>query len=257
MPSLRELQQGFAAAMAGAGDGGIGGEIVGGSLGADARLGVYRHAITATRLRVLQETFPAVESLVGGAFFEQLAQRYASHCPSHSGNLCAYGGDFPSFIARCPQATDPVPYLADVAWLEWRRQEAALAADAEIPRQVRVLSGEPARLRAQLHPSLRSIESAFPVISIHLWCGAPEGPPPSLDAGAECGLIWRSGAEVAEAGGHPATHAAVEVLRRGRSLADAAAAGAASDPQFDLDECLRSLIASDLIVDVIPLPRSP
>ena len=252
MPSLRELQRSFAAAMHGRAEG-IVPAIDGGAIGASARIGIYRNAIAATRLRTLSDAFPAVVALVGAAFFERLAYRYSDLQPSRSGDLCAYGAQFPQFIDESPEAIGPVPYLGDVARLEWLRQEAALAADSDPvpdPRPLLAAAADPRRLRATLHPSLRSIRSAFPVFAIRRWCDAPAAPAPRLDDGPECGLIWRSDGEVAESAIHPASVAFVETLREGGTFADAAAAGESQDGGFNLIECLRGLLDRGLIVDL-------
>lgn len=259
MSSLRELQRNFAAAMGGRAEG-IVPAIVGGAIGASARVGIYRNAIAATRMRALSDAFPAVLALVGEEFFERLAHGYSALHPSRSGDLCAYGAGFAQFIGRSPEAIEPVPYLADVARLEWLRQEAALAADpndAPDPRQRLATIADPCRLRATLHPSLRSMRSAFPVFSIHRWCGSPSEPAPRLDDGPECGLIWRSGYEVAESAIHPASYAFVETLREARTLAAAAAAAEAEDRGFDISDCLADLLDRDLIVDFTLDTRNP
>ena len=261
MPSLRELQRGFAAAMAMHDRAeGIVPAIDGGAIGASARLGIYRNAIAATRLRALEDTFPAVLALVGAPFFERLAVRYSDLNPSRSGDLCDYGARFPQFIEGSPEAIEPVPYLADIANLEWLRQEAALAADAlpaPDPRWCLTAAVDPRRLRATLHPSLRSLRSAFPVFAIHRWCDTPAAPAPRLDDGPECGLIWSADGEVAETAIHPASHAFVEALRGGGTLADAAAAGESQDELFHLRDCLDGLLDRGLIVDFTPRARNP
>ena len=252
MPGLRELQRSFSAAMQGR-VAGIVPAIDGGALGAAARLGIYRNAIAATRLRALRETFPTVEALVGAPFFERLAHRYADGAPPSSGNLCAYGGQFAEFIGEFREAIEPVPYLADVARLDWLRLEAALAADADVytapdPRQWRRAAAEHDRVGATLHPSLRLIRSAFPIFSIHRWCAAPSDPAPSLADGPECGLIWRVAGEVAQSAIHPASYTFVEALRRGSSLAEATAAAGSRDTGFDPIDCSRSMLDQRLIV---------
>ena len=259
MSSLRELQVEFSAAMRGEADG-IVASIDGGALGATARLGIYRNAIAATRLRALSDTFPAIRALVGDAFFERLADRYSDLHPSRSGDLCAYGDRFADFIGRSAEAIEPVPYLADVARLEWLRQEAALAADARCaldPARLSATIPGPGRLRATLHPSLRPMRSAFPVFSIHRWCDAPTEPAPRLDDGPECGLIWRSGDDVAQSAIHPASYAFVEVLRAGGTLAAAAVAAEAHDEGFNLGDCLGDLLDRGLIVDFPLEARNP
>lgn len=256
MSNLRELQRGFSAGMQGHSDA-IHGSIDGRALGAAARLAIYRNAIAATRLRALRDTFPAVCALVGDTFFEQLADRYADRYPSRCGDLCAFGAVFPQFIAQSPEAIEPVPYLADVARLEWLRQEAALAAgsnpdsDRCRPPAAVLESADPQRSRTVLHPSLRTIRSAFPVISIRRWCDTPSEPAPHLDDGPQCGLIWRSGDEVIECEVHAASLAFVEALGESCTIFDAAAAGWSHDTEFDATLCLEDLLTRGLIVDLV------
>lgn len=238
---------------------GIIAQIDGRALGAAARLGIYRNAIAATRLRVLSESFPAVRALVGAAFFEQLAHRYAARHPSRSGDLCEYGGQFAEFIERSPEAMEPVPYLADVAQLECLRQQAALAADARVTpeqRRLRVVSNNQRGLQAAFHPSVRAIHSAFPLFTIHRWCDTPTAPAPRLDDGPECGLIWRADGEVVQSAIHPASYAFAQALLEGGTVEDASAAGSSQARDFAPGECLRSLVAAGIIVGLTPTARS-
>lgn len=249
--SLRELQQGFAAAMNGRTDT-LRPAVDGRALGAEARIGIYRHAIAATRLRALRDTYPVVCALVGDAFFERLADRYATRHPSRCGDLCVYGAELCDFIAQMPEAVGPVPYLADIARLEWLRQEAALAADAEPVSDSRCLSRDaidPDRVRATLHPSLRLIRSPFPILTIHRWCETPTEPTPRLEDGPECGLIWRSGDQVAESVIHPANHAFIEALRDGCTVAEGAATAWLLDADFAVGKCLTDLLDRGLIIE--------
>lgn len=256
MSSLRELQRGFSAAMHGHADAMLP-AIDGRALGAPARLAIYRNAIAATRLRALRDTYPAVCALVGDHFFERLTDRYTDRHPSRCGDLCAFGAAFPQFIAQSPEAVGPVPYLADVARLEWLRQEAALAAgsnpESGLDRQPAVAteSTDPQRLRAVLHPSLRTIRSEFPVIAIHRWCATPNEPSPHLDDGPQCALIWRTDDAVVESVIHPASLAFVEALRDSCTIFDAATAGWSHDTEFDATVCLEDLLTRGLIVDLV------
>ena len=254
MSKLRDLQRDFSAAMRGDSEGVLA-HIDGGTLGGQARLGIYRNAIAATRLRTLSESFPTVRAFVGDAFFEQLAHRYATLHPSRSGNLCDYGGQFGDFIEGSPEAIEPVPYLADVARLEWLRQRAALAAEAK-PRRLRVVGGNERGQRATFHPSVGALRSRFPVFTLYRWCEAPNEPAPRLEDGPECGLIWRAGGEVAQSAINPASYAFVHALLQGGTVAAACAAGSSQDVDFAPDECLRSLIECAIIVGFTPTARS-
>ena len=94
------------------------------------RFAVYRNNVYASLIDALAGRFPATVKLVGDEFFRAMAREYVEKTPPRSAVLLRYGGDFPDFIGAFPPAA-AVPYLADVARLEWVWHEAYHAADAE------------------------------------------------------------------------------------------------------------------------------
>ena len=205
MPSLRELQQAFAAAvlapqgtapefaLAGRGrDGAIDGPArtvagtahpfagatrapavaIGDAALAAERIGIYRNAIFANYRHALGASFPVVLRLVGEPFFNAAVDAFVHAHPSVSGDLNVYGDAFGDFLAGYPHAAG-LPYLADVARLEWAVDEAQRAGDS-VPAPERVLAAlaaaAPERLpalRLRLDPSCRLVASAFPIL--HIW----------------------------------------------------------------------------------------
>lgn len=93
------------------------------------RLAIYRGNAIAAGLRALQAHYPVCASLVGASFFEGLAREYRRRCGSSSGDLSDYGAEFARFLADFEPAQS-VPYLPDVARLEWAVHEAEHAPDA-------------------------------------------------------------------------------------------------------------------------------
>lgn len=256
-PSLLELQQGFVAAMLGQGDE-VSAWIDGAGLAPDARLRVYRHAIAGTLHAALRDTYPVVLALVGEGFFEELAERYRLEHPSSAGNLQHFGAAMPHFIERMP-ALQALPYLPDVARLEWLRQETALAAEQpalDATALAHWASCEPAELRIDFHPSMHRLSSHHAVLTLWRWCQAPQGVASNPDAGAEHVLLWRDGGEVAMAEVDPATLRCIVALAEGDDLASAYLAATDVDPHFDIQTCLHDLLAHRLIVSPSS-PRSP
>lgn len=250
-PHLHELQQGFADAVLGRSDA-VAAWIDGAGLDPAARLRIYRHAVEGTLTAALRESYPAVLALVGEDFFDAMASRYRLQHPSVCGNLQRFGGELADFIAAMPEAQS-LPYLADVARLEWRRQLAALAADAapvDAARRVAAATVAPDRLRIGLHPSLQSLRSDYAVLTLWQWCQAPSDAVPHVDGGEHV-LLWREGGEVAMAAVSPATFRCIEKLADGDSVASACLAAADVDDEFDLEPCLRDLLAQGLIVAFI------
>ncbi|MGB6977257.1 MAG: DUF692 family multinuclear iron-containing protein [Gammaproteobacteria bacterium] len=79
---------------------------------------VYRDSMTEALILTLTSIYPVCQQLVGTEFFRGMAQRYICQTPSLSPDLSDYGLFFAEFIAQFPPAQQ-LPYLADVARLEW------------------------------------------------------------------------------------------------------------------------------------------
>lgn len=255
-PRLLELQQGFADAMLGR-DERVAVWVEGAGLEPTARLRVYRNAIAGTLHAALRDTYPVVLALVGENFFEELAERYRRHCPSTSGNLQHFGAALPEFIEATP-SLQALPYLLDIARLEWLRQATALAADHPAMDTAALshwATCDPADLRMDFHPSMHLLASSHAVLTLWRWCQAPQGAAPNPRTGAEHVLLWRDSGDVAMAELDPATFRCIEALTEGCDLASAYLAATDVDPHFDVQICLQDLLVHRLIVS-LSSPRS-
>lgn len=251
-PRLHELQQGFADAVLGRGDA-VTAWVDGAGLAPSARLGIYRHAVAATFTATLRDSYPTVHALVGEAFFDMLAERYRQQHPPTCGNLQQFGGALADFMASMAEV-QALPYLPDVARLDWLRQCAALAPDAApVDRAMSAAAATlaPDRLRMTLHPSLQRLRSDHAVLTIWHWCQAQDGNALRLDGSGEYVLLWRDGGEVAMAAVDPATFGCIEMLAQGGTVASAYREAGQVDNDFDLEPCLRDLLAQGLIVAFI------
>jgi len=248
MPRLRDLQHGFAAAMAGR-DESVAEWVTERGLDGNARLAIYRRAIHATQARTLMEAYPTVYALVGEAYFDHLAQSYGGRFPSRSGNLQRFGAAFPAFLESF--VTDArLAYLPDCARLDWLREATALAADAvPVDERARAAAAmiEPPRLLVHLHASVHLLLSDFPVLRIFRWCQAPSDPAPRTDEGGTHVLLWRDETEVAMAEVEAATAAFIESLRNGYDIVTAATGATDVDAGFDFTACMGDLLARRLI----------
>lgn len=89
---------------------------------------VYQGSIFGGLTKSLAATYPVCHRLVGETFFDALAYRYIARFPSISPDLNDYGEQLADFIDNSP-AAEALPYLADVARLEWAWHRAFNAAD--------------------------------------------------------------------------------------------------------------------------------
>jgi hypothetical protein len=209
------------------------------------RFAVYRNNVVSSLVAALAETFPVVRELVGGEFFDALAREFVRlHAPA-SPMLAEYGAGFADFMAGFEPAA-ALPYLADVARLEFARLQAFHAADAPWldARHLATSLARPERLadtRVRLHPSLQVLVSGHAVVS--LWAAHQgHGELAEVDpAQPEAALVLREHDDAAVIAVPQATAYFVQALAAGHTLGRAATAGAAA--AFDLSAALGLLIA--------------
>lgn len=132
---------------------------------AEGGLRHYRESALAGWHQALAAAFPIVQRLVGPAFFREACDRYADAHPSTRGDLHAYGKDLAAFLAAYEPAR-VLPYLADMARLEWALHEAAFAADAppfDFASLARVPVEAQGRIVLRPHPAARTMETVWPL----------------------------------------------------------------------------------------------
>jgi hypothetical protein len=220
---------------------------------AQLRLQVYRNNLFESLGAALEAVHPVVARLVGPGFFRQAASAYARAHPSRSGDLHDFGDRFAAFLRGYAPATG-LPYLGDVAALEWACHEVYHAADAppaDLARLAAVPLAEQPRLMLRLKPAARLLASPWPVLAI--WRAnqpgsATQDAPISLDAGGVDLLVVRGDDFAIELVALAAAEFRwLEALRQGRTLAEATRAALEADAAFDLAGALARHLASGLI----------
>ena len=167
-PSLRELQDAVRRSIVAHDDGEAGRYIIGAGMAPQERLSVYRNTFTQTLIRALRLSYPAVDRLVGAEFFDAAARDFIIGQPPRSSYLDEFGGDFPDFL-NCFAPAATVPYLGDVARLEWAVSRALHAPDADaldIASLGSVNVDDQARIRFTPHPSAGLVHTPFPADTI-------------------------------------------------------------------------------------------
>jgi hypothetical protein len=166
MPTLHEWQCAMRASLVDRDSAAIVGSLADG-VAAD-RLDIYRNTIFSGLTRALRLAYPAVERLVGSEFFDGAADIFVrAHLP-RAAYLDQYGDGFAGFLRDFAPAA-ALPYLADVATLEWA-VNAALHASDEAPLEFTKLTTVPAqdqgRVAFRPHPSVRLLRTHHPVDDI-------------------------------------------------------------------------------------------
>ncbi len=134
----------------------------------EERLAVYADGYVTRMREALAEVYEAVHHVLGDRPFHALAHAYAARHPSHDYNLSVAGRHLPTFLGQWPQ-TERLPFLPDLARLEWAISEAVHAFD-ERPLDPQRLDAVPLgawdRRRLVLQPSVRLLSSAWPIVDI-------------------------------------------------------------------------------------------
>jgi hypothetical protein len=131
---------------------------------AAARLAIYRNTALSTLTRALGLSYPAVQRLVGAEFFAAVVGQFIKLHPPKSAYLNAYGGEFAQFLRHCEPAAS-LPYLADVAELEWAVNRALYAPERQRLDPARLSKLEAsalARIAFIAHPSLSVLQLRHP-----------------------------------------------------------------------------------------------
>ena len=219
------------------------------------RIAIYADMYLWRLVEALRETFPNLVRSLGDETFAGLAEDYLRRHPSEHHDVGQVGRHLAAFLREFP---DPErPDLADLAELEWARQEVFFAPPAE-PVGSAVLAGLDAeaisRTGLVLSPALQVLVLAH--AATPLWRRLEDGEPPdppSPDPGPVA--VWRSGFDVFHAALPHDEAAALEAARSGDSLATICAAfDDREDPATAAHGALSSWLDEGWIVSVGPGP---
>lgn len=227
--------------------------ILDGAPGREARFAVYRNNTLTNLTAALLDVHPVVARLVGQQFFDHVAQQYARAYPSLSGDVHDYGGHFAEYLEAHPAAAG-LPWLADVARLEWAWHEAFHAAAAEAFDWAALSAVDPdrqGRLWFMPNPTLRLVQSPYPIL--HIWdVNQPDrGDDETVDLneGGDRLVVMRGKDYViAIERVDAARYALLSACRLGRPIAEAVAAALAVDPTADTGAILRVLVTAGYLV---------
>ncbi|MGI9524026.1 MAG: HvfC/BufC N-terminal domain-containing protein [Hyphomicrobiaceae bacterium] len=225
-----------------------------GDFPAKKRFNVYRNNVMASLSDALVSNYPVVNTLVGDEFFREMARVFIVSHPPGTPVLLEYGREFASFIETFAPART-LPYLADVARLEWAWIVAYHAADSDpiaIGALQAIAADQLEEVRLDFHPSFHLIRSGWPAASIwhaHQFDDDPAVRMQDIAPERENAIVVRPRSSVDVRRIKAGSAEFVACLRRGGTLAQAAEplADGSSD---DMGAMLHLLFDSGSIVGV-------
>jgi hypothetical protein len=243
MPTLLETQRAFAAALRNENCGAAMEMIAPGGVSADEAIAIYRNTYVSGAVKALRLAHPAAERLTGAEFFEAAANRFVASSPPVSGCLDDYGAEFAGFLAAFEPIRD-LPYIADVARLDWAVNLALHADDAQAlgPAGFAAAAGiVPERLVLVPHVSLSLVRLNYPADAI--WRAVLAHDDATLGAlelkgGPFCLLVWRNADGVQVSRVSETGFAFLSALCAGRTFGETFAAAPAPDLPVLLAESL-------------------
>ncbi|HEU4921952.1 MAG TPA: DUF2063 domain-containing protein, partial [Burkholderiales bacterium] len=138
-----------------------------------------------------------------------------------------------------------LPYLPDVAALEWACHEAFHAAEAA-PLDFSRLT-DPENAKAPLHPAARLVASRYPVLAIWEANQADDPAVIDLDTGADWLVVLRRELQVEILRATQGEFALLAALRDGVALGEACEAALAAEPSLDLSAAMGRFVTHGLL----------
>ena len=253
MAALPELQATFGSALRGNETAGLWALFREPQAVAERRFAAYRRNVIGNWRSALASTYPVVAQLLGAQRFCALADQYIATYPSRSGDLNAYGDALPALLdASALRAA--LPYLPDIARLEWALLQAYGAEDAA-DFDLAALAGVPAPAQAELRFNVSSaallIDSPWPLADIwqahQLASGARDAALADIERSPASQLhytlVARSEGRVFAVALNAGEAAFLRALQAAQSLADAIATALAADNTFNPGATLQRLIS--------------
>lgn len=214
------------------------------------RLAAYRASVHGVLLSALEAGYPVLLQVVGLEFFRATARRYLGQHPSRSGDLNSYGADFAEFLATDPPCAQ-LPYLPDLARLEWLVQQVYGAADVQA--DLSALAATPpesyGELRFALVPAHARLDSRWPLVRIwQLHQAEVSADELAVDfSQGDHVLVFRRLGQVQVECLTPAEAAFIDALVEGSSLAEATACASHIAADFDPGPALARLGKAELL----------
>lgn len=241
--TLAQFQDGFAAALL-AGDAAPANPAIAALLSQPGFM-VYRNTVMKGCIDALQANYPAVTRLVGEEWLRAAAAVFVRAHPPTQAALVHYGEGFADFVAGFEPAAD-MDWLPGVARLDRCWTEAHVARDAAplAPERIAALPPEAlAGLHLQVHPAARWAWFAeAPVYTLWQRNRSDTADMSDIAWQGEGALITRPQATVQWTGLDAAGCAFLDACAAGLSLAEAAGAALAAQPEAELAQLMSTLL---------------
>ncbi len=163
---------------------------------AQDKMAIYRQSRLGRIIKVLRNTYPVCEGIVGENYFKQLCFYYAKYEIVCDPDITLYGKNFSLFLEQ--HVKQPLAYLPDVAQLEWACFSVLYGSQMfplNVTKLSKVTEDTHAKLKFQLGATHTLLSSIYPIFEIWRQHAKPPKEHREIDL-AEGGcqlLIYRRG----------------------------------------------------------------
>ena len=221
----------------------------------EGRWTVYTTGYLARLVEALENDYPALRRLLGEGPFGSLVARFIRAVPPTSFDLGRSGERLAEFLASDPLAED-LPFLPDLARLEWALAEAFVSADVRTLSWADLATRDPdvvAGLALVPRPGTRLIRSRWPIHDLRECRNTPDGEIDIEIEGRPCTVIvHRKGLDLVCRPVDEDEIRFLEAAQRGLNLAticDAWPAGGEPPPMDRLLALFRRFVEDELFQD--------
>jgi len=230
-----------------------------------AGLRAYRANAQAVAERSLAAAYPVLARLVGDEAMAALARDLWRIDKPVKGDLAWFGAGLAEWLAGI-EAFAELPYLPDVARLEWIVHRAQMAADpSDAPPDLQPLAGDPDALRVRFTPGSAAIASAWPVLRLWRAHQTNEDAEPDLAEvraalaarEGDIAWIWRRGLRVDVAALSAGEHELHRRLLTGEALGPVLSATLGEHPDFSFEHWLTRALREGWLAGfagAVPIP---
>lgn len=216
---------------------------------AEQRLAVYKNNTHSLLRDLLKDTFPVTTLLLGDKFMSFATHKFITTFPPDSGDMNAYGAQFPDFLDHLPNVNE-FAYVPDTSRLEW------LAHEAYMSPRLPALTGaalaavaDPMALELKLQPHVQLLRSGWPVDKLWHRVNEEGADLKGFEMKAEESFcaIFRAGDRIAVWSITEGGYRFIEHLQSSPSLPLAAEAAMRAEAEVSLDRILAGLLQQELL----------
>jgi hypothetical protein len=211
------------------------------------RLQIYRNNIIGSLTKAMQLTYPLIVILTGENFAATMMGSFVRENPPREACLARYGTGLDRFIETFAPAQS-LPYLPDIARLEWAMNESFYAPDDGplSPADLESISHcELADMTLRLRSSVRLLESHWPLLAIREFClqeNRDDSETLDLDQGGCKIMVYRPALSVELVSVDLAEYDFLHGIQAGRPLGSIAETALQTHQHFDFQGFLQKLL---------------